>query len=395
MTGRADDRIAKVDALRGFALLGILVVNSKAFASAYYGTSLVDPAFTSPLDQGLRWLVAWLFETKFYLMFSFLFGYSFTLQMQSAERAGEAFLPRILRRQTGLWLIGVAHAVLLFFGDILTTYAVLGLILVLLRERTDDQLLALARTLIVAAALLWALVGVLVALFGDGENRAVVAQAVLATEQAYRGGVLSVVGENQRQLGSVWVALGLIQAPCALAMFCLGLVAGRRELIRHVERYRSLGGHLVLYGCVIGLPAAAIYAYADVFLPGTAWELFGLALGILTAPFLTGAYVALVLFGFGTPTGARVVRLLAPAGRMALSNYLLQSLSAAVVFYGYGFGLIGRFPPAAVLAVALGIFSIQLVFSAWWLRHFAYGPVEWLLRALTLGRRPPMRSRQA
>ena len=395
MTGRADDRIAKVDALRGFALLGILVVNSKAFASAYYGTSLVDPAFTSPLDQGLRWLVAWLFETKFYLMFSFLFGYSFTLQMQSAERAGEAFLPRILRRQAGLWLIGAAHAVLLFYGDILTTYAVLGLILVMLRGRSDDQLLALARTLIVLTAFAWALVGIVVAVFGDSENKAALAQAALASEQAYRGGALAVIGENIRQLGSVWVALGLIQAPCALAMFCLGLVAGRRELIRHFERYRSLGGHLIAYGLVVGLPCAALYAYADTYFPGTSWEIFGLGLGVLTAPLLTGGYIAAVLRGFDSRIGAHAVRILAPAGRMALSNYLLQSLAASFVFYGYGFGLIGRLSPLEVLAVAAGIFAVELVLSAWWLRRFAYGPVEWLLRALTLGRRPPMRLKQA
>lgn len=394
MTGRGNDRIAQVDALRGFALLGILVVNTKAFASAYYGAGLDEPMFTGGFDQAVRWLVAWLFETKFYLMFSFLFGYSFTLQMQSAARAGEAFLPRILRRQAGLWLIGAAHAVLLFYGDILTTYAVLGLVLVLLRGRSDDQLLALARTLIVASALMWALIGLVVAVFGDDQNRVALAAAAQASERAYRGGALSIMGENIRQLGTVWGVLGFIQAPSALAMFCLGLIAGRRELIRHFERYRSLGGHLVFYGLLIGLPAAALYAYADVFSAGTSWELFGLALGILTSPLVTGLYVAGLLFAFGSRRGARLVPLLAPAGRMALSNYLMQSLAAAFIFYGYGWGLIGRLAPAAVLAVALAIFAAQLVLSAWWLRRFAYGPVEWLLRALTLGRCPPMLARQ-
>ncbi|WP_245439765.1 hypothetical protein [Aminobacter sp. MSH1] len=120
------ERITNVDALRGFALFGILVVNITAFSSPYYGLGVADPAFAAPLDQAVRFIVAFLFETKFYLLFSFLFGYSFTLQMASAERAGEAFVPRLLRRQAGLWVIGLAHAVLLFHGDILTTYAVLG-----------------------------------------------------------------------------------------------------------------------------------------------------------------------------------------------------------------------------------------------------------------------------
>ncbi|MEG1053463.1 MAG: DUF418 domain-containing protein, partial [Janthinobacterium sp.] len=118
-------RIADVDALRGCALFGILVVNIGAFATPWFGLGLTDPAFHGGVDRATHFLVALLFETKFYLLFSFLFGYSFTLQMQAAARADAPFVPRMLRRQAGLWLIGALHAVFLFHGDILTTYAVL------------------------------------------------------------------------------------------------------------------------------------------------------------------------------------------------------------------------------------------------------------------------------
>ncbi|MFY3060546.1 DUF418 domain-containing protein, partial [Achromobacter xylosoxidans] len=97
----AQPRLAQVDALRGFALLGILVVNIGVFASPFYANGIADPAFSSRADLAVRWLVAWLFETKFYLLFSFLFGYSFTLQMAAAERGGAAFAPRLLRRLAG------------------------------------------------------------------------------------------------------------------------------------------------------------------------------------------------------------------------------------------------------------------------------------------------------
>lgn len=107
-------RQSLVDALRGFALLGILVVNLVAFASPYYGLGIPDPNAQSYADQAAALLIAGLFETKFYLLFSFLFGYSFTLQMESAQRAGASFVPRILRRLLGLWVIGLLHALFLY-----------------------------------------------------------------------------------------------------------------------------------------------------------------------------------------------------------------------------------------------------------------------------------------
>ncbi len=127
-------RLQNVDALRGFALLGILVVNVWAFADPYYASTETNPTFDSGLDHAIRFLVSLLFETKFYLLFSFLFGYSFTLQMAAAERAGTGFVPRMLRRQSGLLAIGLLHGALLYYGEILSMYAVLGLILLACRN---------------------------------------------------------------------------------------------------------------------------------------------------------------------------------------------------------------------------------------------------------------------
>lgn len=395
MVAAPAQRIVNVDALRGFALAGILVVNMKAFASAYYGTGIADPALASGFDRAVQWLVSWLFETKFYLMFSFLFGYSFTLQMQSAEQAGAAFIPRILRRQAGLWLIGVVHAVLLFYGDILTTYAVLGLILLALRHQSDDRLFGIAKALVLVTTLAWGLLALLLAVFGDAADKTALAAAARAAETAYRSSPTAVIGQNLQQLASAWVAIVLLQGPCALAMFCLGMVAGRHQLLRRFDCHRSLAGHLVTLGLVIGLPAAALYATASIYWIGTPWELPGLVVGILTAPFLTGGYIGTAMLLFQTGPGQRLAQVLAPAGRMALSNYLLQSLISAFVFHAYGFGLIGRLPSWLVLLLAFAVFAVQVIASAWWLRRFVYGPLEWLLRALTIGRRPPMRVRRA
>lgn len=385
------DRIDGVDALRGFALLGILLVNTMAFASAFYGLELPDPSFGSGLDRGIHFAVALFFEMKFYLLFSFLFGYSFTLQMRSAEKAGDAFVPRLLRRQAGLWLIGLAHAVLLFHGDILTIYAVLGIALMMLRARSDASLARLARLLVVGTALAWFALGVVAVLEPPPLDRNAIVSAAAATEAAFRGNWQSIIGQHLTELSSVWVILGLLQAPSALAMFLVGLIAGRRQILSRPQENRALLRWLVRLGVLVGLPGAVIYAYTGVQMGDSPLAIIGLAIGLLTAPLLTGAYVGAMVLFLDSAAGRWLRDLLAPAGRTALSNYLLQSLICALIFHGYGLGLVGRVSPLGTVSIALVIYAAQLVLSRWWMQRFAYGPLEWLLRFITIWRVPQWR----
>ncbi|KOF22432.1 membrane protein [Ensifer adhaerens] len=385
------DRIDEVDALRGFALLGILLVNTMAFASAFYGLELPDPSFGSGLDRGVHFAVALFFEMKFYLLFSFLFGYSFTLQMRSAEKAGDAFVPRLLRRQAGLWLIGLAHAVLLFHGDILTTYAVLGIALMMLRTRSDASLWRLARLLVVGTALSWFALGVVAVLEPPPLDRKAIIATAAATEAAFRGNWQSIIGQHLTELSSIWVILGLLQAPSALAMFLVGLIAGRRQILSRPQENRALFRRLVRLGVLVGLPGAVVYAYTGVEMSETPLAIIGLAIGLLTAPLLTGAYVGAMVLFLDTAAGRWLRDLLAPAGRTALSNYLLQSLICAFIFHDYGLGLVGRVPPLETVSIALVIYAAQLILSCWWIQHFAYGPLEWLLRFITIWRVPQWR----
>lgn len=385
------DRIDGVDALRGFALLGILLVNAMAFASAFYGLELPDPSFGSGLDRGVHFAVALFFEMKFYLLFSFLFGYSFTLQMRSAEKAGDAFVPRLLRRQAGLWLIGLAHAVLLFHGDILTTYAVLGIALMMLRTRSDASLWRLARLLVIGTALSWFALGVVAVLEPPPLDRNAIIATAVATEAAFRGNWQSIIGQHLTELSSVWVILGLLQAPSALAMFLVGLIAGRRQILSRPQENRALFRRLVRLGVLVGLPGAVVYAYTGVEMSETPLAIIGLAIGLLTAPLLTGAYVGAMVLFLDSAAGRWLRDLLAPAGRTALSNYLLQSLICAFIFHGYGLGLVGRVPPLETVSIALVIYAAQLILSRWWIQHFAYGPLEWLLRFITIWRVPQWR----
>ncbi|UPT44919.1 MULTISPECIES: DUF418 domain-containing protein [Streptomyces] len=387
-------RLAQVDALRGFALLGILMVNITYMASAYHGTGLEDPGLGGPLSEGVRWLVAVLFETKFFLLFSFLFGYSFTLQIDSAERRGAPFTPRFLRRLTGLFVLGGIHAVVLFPGDILTLYAVLGLILLALRHIPARTAIRIAVALPAVTAVGYVLLALTVAHAGGGGTiPSSEASAAAEATEALRGGPASVIGAHLRQLPDVAVLLVFLQAPSALAAFLVGLAAGRRRALADTDRHPRLLRRLQWAGFTAGLLGAVVYADASLNHPESAYQLFALGLDVITAPLLAAAYAATVLRLVHGRCGRTVVTALAPAGRMSLTNYLGQSLVCALLFTGFGAALIGRVPPIGVAVIALTLFAAQTVASRWWLTHHGYGPLEWLLRAWTTLSIPPWRPR--
>ncbi|MGW9067328.1 DUF418 domain-containing protein [Achromobacter animicus] len=389
----ARPRLAHVDALRGFALFGILVVNINVFAFPFYGGGVPDPVYSSPVDVTVRWLVAWLFETKFYLLFSFLFGYSFTLQMSAAERADAAFAPRFLRRLLGLAALGMAHAILFYQGDILVTYALLGLALLLCRRMDPGRALRVALWLIALASAVWGTLGALSFLDPVPAGYALQYKAdALASIEAYRGTVGTTIAQHIKELTeAIWFTVLFVQGPFVFAMFLTGYALGRRNALADPWRSRRALGLLCALCVLPGLAGAAAYATSALPHARVMWELPGLAVGMFTAPLLSLSYGAAFLLALRTGPGERLGVWLAPAGRMALSNYLMQSVVCAFLFTAWGLRLYAAVTPLAALLIAVAIFAAQLPLSAWWLRHHAYGPVEWFLRALTIGARPPWR----
>ncbi|MEV0261239.1 DUF418 domain-containing protein [Streptomyces sp. NPDC050617] len=385
-------RLAQVDALRGFALFGILMVNITYMASAYHGTGLEDPGLGGPLSEAARWVVAVLFEAKFFLLFSFLFGYSFTLQIDSAGRRGDRFTPRFLRRLTGLFVIGAVHAVVLFPGDILTLYAVLGLILLALRRLRPRTAVRVAVALLVITAVGYGLLALAAWQSGaDGVIPPSTATAAAQATDALRGGPAAVIGAHLDQLPDMAFLLIFFQAPSALAAFLLGLAAGRRRALADTGAHQRFLRRLQWTGFTAGLLGGVVYAAVNLNHP--AYQAGAMGLDVLTAPLLAAAYAATVLRLAGGRRGRAVIAALAPAGRMSLTNYLGQSLVGALLFTGFGAALIGRVPPAGVAGIALALFAAQAAASRWWLRRHAYGPLEWLLRAWATLSAPPWRPR--
>jgi uncharacterized protein len=386
-------RIASVDALRGFALLGILVVNIAFLASGYRMAGMAEPAFQSPLDWTVRFSVTLLVENKFYLLFSFLFGYSFTLQVDSAARQGRPFGPMFLRRLAGLLLIGLAHAVLLFPGDILTTYAAVGLALLIFRKLRPKAAVVLAVMLTAMLALGFVLLALL-ATFGLDMGGTVADSAAEATkaDTALAASALQIISEHLRKLSLIIVFRVLFQGPAVLAACLIGLAVGKLGAMRDLSAHTGTLRKLQWTGFTVGLAGAFIYTTSAWH--GTMHKFWGEAVDLVTAPLLAAAYAATFLRLL--PYMPRIARALAAPGRMALSNYLAQSLICSLIFTGYGLALVDRVSPPLEVLIALGVFVCQVFYSHWWLKRHRYGPVEWLLRFLTYWRKPgPSRPRQA
>ncbi|RAO08127.1 DUF418 domain-containing protein [Micromonospora noduli] len=375
-----DARINVVDALRGVALLLILLVNVSYFSSGYAFQLVSDPSYGA-VDRLVAGAVELLFAMKAYLLFSFLFGYSFTLQLDSAARRGAVFGRSFLRRLTGLFVLGALHAVLLFHGDILTTYALLGLVLLAVRRIEPRSALTAAAIIVGVVAFLVGLAAVLGAAVVPDQAAAVTAGA--RSTEALRGGLGDVVLEHLRSLPAMLGALA-VQGPLAFAAFLVGLAAGKHRMLAAAHTHENLLRRCERVGYPVGLAGATVFAIGG----GTA-NMTGLMVSILTAPFLAAAYAATLLRLF--TRRPRVADALAPAGRMALTNYLGQSLICVLVFTGVGLGLAGHTSPAQTLLIALTIFVAQVAASYWWMRRFRYGPFEWALRGWTHSRRPAMR----
>lgn len=371
-------RIAEVDILRGFALFGILITNVIVATTLWSAVGTEEKPvslFDGTVDHLVRATVDALFTGRFYLLFAFLFGYSFTLQIAAAERAGAAPARRLLRRCAALMAIGLVHVYLLWIGDILTLYAFLCLHLILLRKLRP-------RTAVITAVVLYAVWSVWS--FAPGETSILGLGQFLDLPKLsadYTGSFASTFAAQTAIAPLFLLLIWFAQGVPSLAMFLLGMAAGKRNLFEDPETQRRWSTRAMVIGFGVGLPISAL-TFADIM---NWWNAPALIHGLqyLVGPAMTFAYVAVVVRLAQSARTGRFAALLAPAGRMAASNYIGQSIVLMVVYTGYGFALADKVPPLGVVAIALVTFAAQLAISAWWLRGHPYGPVEWVLRAAT------------
>ncbi|MBI4634772.1 MAG: DUF418 domain-containing protein [Candidatus Rokubacteria bacterium] len=402
------ERIDLLDVLRGGAVFGILLVNMAYFSMPIYlADTDVLRWWTGGADRAAVRVIRLLFEGKFYLLFSFLFGVGMAMQMARARPAGARFVALWTRRMLLLLVFGAAHALLLSAIDVLALYALLGLVLLVARAASDRKLL-LGTVLCFGLAFLandeWLTLAELA--FDPGaaerireEEAASEARYAALTEQAIHayaeGGLGEIVAQRVRDLGFYYVGV-VAWGPTVLGMFFVGLSVGRRGVLGDVSAWEPILRRVMWCGLGVGL-AGNLVAVVTREASSADWRsviepVKAVAFGI-GAPALSAFYVAATGLLLRRPAWRRRLAPLAAVGRMALSNYLLQSLVCTTIFYSYGLGLYGRVGPAAGAGLSAVVFAAEVAASVWWLGRFRFGPMEWLWRSLTYGRWFAMREK--
>lgn len=361
------------DQLRGIALLGIIVVNVPYLAVSGAGYDAASVA--APLDRAVAFTVAFLAEGKFYLIFSLLFGYSTTFIVRPGDPLSRR---RYLRRLLGLVVLGFLHAVLLFSGDILMSYALLGLVLLWMMPWSDQWVLRIARIAWIVVA---AWLALLVLTEGEGETGGLDGFYAEYDQAMATGTFMDTVAARVASLPDVLLTLASLQWGLAFAAFCVGMVAGRRQLFADPSAHLALWRRLALWGLLLGLPLQATAAWLSTTSPegfnAGVQGIAGLALGFATAPVLAAGYVG--LFGLLCARRPGALILTEPAGRMSLTVYLSESLLLCVLYCGWGLGWFGTQGAATVTLVAMGVWLVLAVFAWAWLQRFSRGPMEALM----------------
>ncbi|MFD6158261.1 DUF418 domain-containing protein [Nocardia sp. NPDC060256] len=376
-------RIAEVDILRGFALFGILLVNVFVATQLWeFGNARDYVEFSRDSGHWVPAMLDALFSGRFYLLFAFLFGYSFTLQIAAAQQAGVSARGRLLRRCAALLVIGFAHVSLLWLGDILTLYAVLGLILIGCRNLRPRTALITGTVLYAASVLMPGMDTAFDQVWDFLDFQSLHEDFTHNFTDTLHAQVT--VGPKFMLL--TWLGQGLP----SLGLLLIGMAAGKRGLLHRPDTLYKWAPRTLRIGLVVGLPISAV-TFADTMRWIAAPEIWP-ELQALINPLLTFAYVAaIMLLAAHAPHLRRYLEWLAPAGRMAATNYIAQSVVLMALYSGYGLGLADQVPPTTMAALALLTFAAQLWLSSWWLRRYQYGPVEWALRAATYVSIPPWR----
>lgn len=395
-------RYAVLDALRGFALLGICLANFPEFSLWTFLSGEAQQAMPSAgTDYIVRWLQYIFVDGKFYTLFSLLFGIGFSIILNNAAQKGADGLRIFYRRMLILLGIGFLHLMLLWSGDILMLYAAMGLLLPCFRKLSDRSLLrwaALFLALPVLCDFICGLAGVTLSapftraqwhfcgLYGITEDNF----AVWLKEAGNYGDVLRflVQGAFER----MYEFVDSHRYFKVLGLFLIGFCAGRKGIYKDPEKYRPLLRKVLAYGAAAGIPLSLVYAWDAMH--GQPFGRAAHSLIYMLSVYPAGlAYAAAFCLLFLRNSGSSVWKWLAAPGRMACSNYIGQSLIGIFVFYGIGLGYGTGIGLAGTELIAAGAYLFQMIFSMFWMKRFSFGPVEWIWRSLTYGRVLPLRKK--
>jgi len=384
-----------LDALRGLALFGICLANYPEFSLYSFLNSEVKSAMvTAGVDTIVRYLQYIFIDGKFYTIFSILFGIGFSIILSNAEQKGRNGLKVFYRRMITLFFIGLFHLVFIWAGDILILYAFLGFFLPLFRNVSNKGLLRLAVLFLVFPILIdagvqifeWNLAAPAIHATAYFHNMFGITEETFPVWLAQKHSYFDVLRFNIA--GSFIRMQEFIEGNRAfkvMGLFLFGLYIGRNRLYTNLQENTYLLKKVRFYGFLIGFPTTLFYAWS---------AMNGHPLGLATHSILytisilplSLSYITAICIWYINHKENVVFRLLAAPGRMALTNYIMQSVFGMIIFYGIGFGFGATVGLIYVELIAIGVFFLQIIYSYLWLSRLQFGPLEWGWRMLTYGR---------
>ncbi|MFE1245563.1 DUF418 domain-containing protein [Fictibacillus sp. NPDC058756] len=382
-------RIESLDILRGIAIFGILLVNMKSFSGPDSPIrALSYEYFNQPYDIWTNVLLEFFVQGNFITMFSFLFGFGMILMSERAKANNRSFLPVFLRRQFVLLLFGAVHVLFFWYGDILVTYALVGVIMLLFYRLPRKALLITGLVMIFAYSLFMSVLTYEYWTSGAALSHQESLNAQHENEihnsiQIYSEGTYSeIMQERIRE----WTDLNqyfLFFLFGILPMFLFGAYAAKKRRFENKALWK-LWGLTLVFG-----PGNKMFAV--IFFPykGEDWRYdtamsWGYEFG---GAMMSIFYICSIVLLYRSGKFKRLFNLFRITGRMAFTNYLSQSIISTFIFYSYGLGLYGEYGPLTGVLIAVIIFGLQVLFSIWWLRNYKMGPLEWIWRTLTYGKK--------
>jgi uncharacterized protein len=371
-------RIDAIDVLRGIALFGVLAVNLVTeFRVSIFQQFLPYLTHGTSADRVVESFVSLALESKAFSLFSLLFGLGLAIQFERLARSGSP-LRWLVRRLAVLLVIGLIHLLLIWNGDILTEYALAGFVVLPFLFAPGWALLAGS-----AAFVLLYLGLPLLPLPIPWPTGAWMQQHVAEANTVYAtGNATEVLRFSFREIHAL-LPLHIYVFPRTVALFLFGAFVWRTGLFKEAALRKAILFPAASACLIIGWLLTS--AVAD-------WDASPLRnmLTALAPIFLALGYAASVVWLMTFTSVGRWLIPIGALGRTAFSNYLLQSVIFGWIFFGYGLGLFGKLGAAPTLALGVVVYAIQVLISSWWLRHFRFGPVEWLWRTLMYGTRQPM-----
>ena len=380
------ERIPDLDILRGMALFGILAANMRGFSAPMDLYFDIGKWFPSAPDRYAQMLIDIFIQRKFITLFFFIFGMGFAAQLQRAEEKGVEFVSFYRRRLAALALFGLVHGIAIWSGDILLTYAFVGTVLLTFRHSSQKAILAVAGWIAFVPVL--GITGYAVAFGARPGAESVDLKRVAHLIPIYAFGSLpAILKQNWLEWVHQWQAQGSVDewwsqgfAVFSVSVFLLGIWVVREGILEHRADYRLVFKRVA----VVCLPLGMALNIGAVLIPVGSW-VQGM-LDTYAAPVLSAGYAATLMVLLQKTAWRPRLMPFAAVGRMALSNYLAQSV-VCVAFFRLTH-LYGVWGPAGDLLPTVVLFGIQVWFSNWWLKHYRFGPMEWVWRGLTYGTLP-------